>query len=110
MTNEEAIARIRDHKDHNIVHKMNEPRAIYISEALDMAIQSLEQTEWISISDRLPEVHQDVLLSLRSLEVVVGFKAATEPYFYCQGDYIEPHNVLAWMPFFIKPYKAESEE
>lgn len=40
MTNEEAIARIRNHK---IVHKMNEPRAIYISEALDMAIKALEQ-------------------------------------------------------------------
>ena len=40
MTNEEAIARIREHK---IIHKMNEPRAIYISEALDMAIKALEQ-------------------------------------------------------------------
>lgn len=40
MTREEAIARIKDHK---IVHKMNEPRAIYISEALDMAIKALSQ-------------------------------------------------------------------
>lgn len=40
MTREEAIARI---KDHMIVHKMNEPRAIYISEALNMAIKALEQ-------------------------------------------------------------------
>ena len=40
MTKEEAIARIKDHK---IVHKMNEPRAILISEALDMAIKALEQ-------------------------------------------------------------------
>lgn len=40
MTREEAIARIKNHK---IVHKMNEPRAIYISEALDMAIQALDQ-------------------------------------------------------------------
>lgn len=40
MTREEAIARIEEHK---IIHKMNEPRAIYISEALDMAIKALEQ-------------------------------------------------------------------
>ena len=40
MTNEEAIARIREHK---IIHKMNEPRAIYISEALDLAIKALKQ-------------------------------------------------------------------
>lgn len=39
ITIEEAIARI---KDHEIVHKMSEPRAIYISEALDMAIKALE--------------------------------------------------------------------
>lgn len=40
MTREEAIARIKDHK---IIHKMAEPRAIYISEAFDMAIKALEQ-------------------------------------------------------------------
>lgn len=40
MTREEAIARIKDHK---AVHKMNEPKAIYISEALDIAIEALEQ-------------------------------------------------------------------
>lgn len=39
MTKEEAIARIKNHK---IKHKMNEPRAIYISEALDMGIEALE--------------------------------------------------------------------
>ena len=39
MTNKEAIARIREHM---LIHKMNEPRAIYISEALDMAIKALE--------------------------------------------------------------------
>lgn len=43
MTNKEAIVRIREHK---IVHKMDEPRAIYISEALDMAIEALEEQEF----------------------------------------------------------------
>lgn len=40
MTREEAIARIREHM---VIHKMDEPRAIHISEALDMAIKALEQ-------------------------------------------------------------------
>ena len=53
MTRDEAISRIKDHK---VVHKMNEPRAIYISEALDMAIKALEQeprlkAKWIDNSD-----------------------------------------------------------
>ena len=40
MTREDAIERIRVHM---IVHEMNESRAIYISEALSMAIKALEQ-------------------------------------------------------------------
>lgn len=68
--------------------------------------------EWIPVSERLPKIHQYVLLSLRSLDVEVGFRAETEPYFYCHGAdgcYIEPQNVLAWQPL-PKPYKAESED
>ena len=56
MTKEEAIARIKDHK---IAHKMSEPRAIYISEALDMAIQALEQESktghWITHEEQKGE-------------------------------------------------------
>lgn len=63
--------------------------------------------EWIPVVERLPEIHQYVLLSLRSLDIEVGFRAETEPYFYCHGAdgcYIEPQNVLAWQPL-PKPYK-----
>ena len=42
MTKEEAIARI---KDHMLVHKMYEERAVKITEAFDMAISALEQPE-----------------------------------------------------------------
>ena len=47
MTNEEAIRRILDHKR---VHSLNEPRAVLINEALDLAVKALEkrpQGEWI---------------------------------------------------------------
>lgn len=67
--------------------------------------------EWIPCSERLPEIHQDVILSLRSLDVEVGYRAETEPYFYCHGAdgcYIDPKNILAWMPL-PKPYKEEKE-
>lgn len=39
MTNKEAIARI---KDHMVIHKINESRAIYITQAFKLAIKSLE--------------------------------------------------------------------
>ena len=48
MTREEAITRIQEHM---IIHKMNETRAIYISEALDMAIKALEQPTIIRCKD-----------------------------------------------------------
>lgn len=66
-------------------------------------------TGWIPVSERLPEIHQDVLLSFRSLDVEVGFRGKTEPYYYCHGGYIEPQNVLAWQPL-PEPYKAEGGE
>lgn len=67
------------------------------------------KTEWIPCSERLPEIHQDVLLTLRSLEIEVGYRAVAEPYFFCHGGYIEPQNVLAWQPL-PEPCKPESEE
>lgn len=76
------------------------------------ALPSVENKgEWIPVSERLPEIHQDVLLSLRSLDVEVGFRAETEPYFYCHGAdgcYIEPQNVIAWQPL-PEPYKKGGE-
>ena len=42
MTKEEAIRRIQDHM---IIHKSHESRAIYITEALEMAIKALKESE-----------------------------------------------------------------
>lgn len=50
MDNKEAIRRILEHKR---VHSLNEPRAVLINEALDLAIKALErpQGEWIIVDD-----------------------------------------------------------
>ena len=40
MNTQEAIARIKEHRD---IHFHNELNAIYITEALDMAIEALEK-------------------------------------------------------------------
>ena len=44
MTREEAITRIKDHMS---VHNICEERAVYITEALNMAISALQQPEII---------------------------------------------------------------
>lgn len=42
MTENEAIERIKDHME---IHKLNEPRAIYITVALSMAISALKEIQ-----------------------------------------------------------------
>ena len=42
MTENEAIERIKDHME---IHKLNEPRAIYITVALSMAISALKEVQ-----------------------------------------------------------------
>lgn len=82
-----------------------------VAEWLKEFKQLREQTRWIPVSEKLPEIHQDVLLELRGGEILTGFKAATEPYFYVKGlfvCYVEPVDLIAWQPL-PEPYKAESE-
>ena len=85
----------------------------YITKGFIKALPSVENKgEWIPVSERLPKIHQDIVLEFRNGELQTGFKAETEPYFYCHGVdgcYVEPENVIAWMPL-PEPYKAEKPE
>ncbi len=61
---------------------------------------------WIPCSERMPDTEESVLLSLRNLDICVGFNANTEGRFYVVGDgYVEYENVLAWQPL-PEPYKS----
>ena len=46
MTIDEAIARIREHI---AIHKTKEPRAVFVSKALKMAIHALEMQEKLAV-------------------------------------------------------------
>lgn len=70
-----------------------------LMEAMDIVEKYSKIGGWIPCSERLPEVEQTVLLSLRSLDVSVGFRANTDGYFYTEGEgYVLYENVLAWQP------------
>lgn len=92
MTREEAIARIKVHKT---IHKMSEPRAIYISEALNIAIEALEQD---SILDQIRAEIEEY--KSRQLALAIGVEDLET------GKQIALEHVLA----IIDKYEAESEE
>lgn len=62
---------------------------------------------WIPVEERLPEVQQDVLVSLRSLEVYSGFRSNIDGYFNVNsGELVSNENVLAWQPL-PAPYRPK---
>lgn len=74
--------------------------------------------EWIPVTERLPEVNQNVLATTRWREVTIAERLNIGPD-YCIGpDYWFIHegntnahteDIVAWQPL-PEPYKAESEE
>jgi len=79
-------------------------------DALEMAIQALEQTRWIPVSERLPEDGEEVLCFLESEEMAVLFRRNNwGQYEWVDGGFATgSYDVIAWMPL-PQPYKAESE-
>ena len=94
-------------------------------DALDMAIEALEQTRWIPVSERLPDDRKRCLVTFRGGYVGIMCYASdlygVDEYDFCDekgmagwfdydrelGHYSRD-DVIAWMP--IEPYKAESED
>lgn len=73
-----------------------------------LVLDLLEQTEWIPVSERLPENHnQEVLISL---EWGIDIGRYDDGEWHSEWiNHYDDENVLAWMPL-PKPYKAERED
>jgi hypothetical protein len=78
-----------------------------IAQALNVAIQALNQTSWIPVSEKPPQVGIDVLICDIEGDIFLTHRAAFGSYFAEDGCEIK--NVKAWMPL-PKPYKPERSE
>ena len=80
------------------------------NEAKQIAIEAIEQTRWIPVSESLPEEDEWVLITFDDdIEI-----ASLDDDGWCYSsvgndDWIAEHPPVAWMPL-PQPYKAESED
>jgi hypothetical protein len=96
MTREEAI---------DILFGVIQANSEEENEALDMAIEALEQTQWIPCSERLPKIEENPVLVTSMGLVGMGW--------YRNGDWLTSTNlpffdVGAWLPL-PKPYGKDEE-
>jgi len=79
-----------------------------LSRMLDELIAE-NKGEWIPISERLPEVDQNVLATTRWGEVTIAERLNIGPdcWFICEGEAnAHTEDIVAWQPL-PEPYKAE---
>lgn len=108
MTRETAINKLNWALDNNTIEDVQSAYEYII--ALKMAIKALEQTRWISCTERLPEDGDTYLVTIEYNGKVIGVDAAS--YSPVEG-YIDKHwdtfndwkededscyHVTAWMP------------
>ena len=107
MNNQRAIDRLTKHLEQGWSKKT--------VDAIEMGIHALKETQWIPISERLPEEEEYILLSFANytgLDIGRYEKDGENDKFY-PGDDEETYAhygliVNAWMPL-PKPYKEKTE-
>ena len=115
MTDEFAINILEQYREKptliNEIETVEE--AVWLNEALDMAIKALRQeqkTEWILVSERLPE---EAGIYMTTIDYGKHRVATEERYYYGQNlgwDDDNDNCVIAWMMPLPEPYKVESED
>ena len=86
-----------------------------IKEATDMAIKALQQTAWIPVGERLPDIDQIVLICTGDGQITDGYRWNSEDWFLAWGEFNGEHTsgeyiqMVAWMPL-PEPYRGEESE
>lgn len=91
MTNSEVIKKLK--KVRNTIQPL-----LYINETIDYAIEALEQTMWIPVSERLPKENTSVIGTTEFNDIYVTelYNDCGKNKWYADGNYDVP--IVAWMP------------
>lgn len=104
------IEDIKDDAKRMLAHVFGEVPSEFIDDYLkqmEWLINDQQKiSEWIPCSERMPEIEEYILMSLKNLDVAIGFRSNTEDYWYYGGQYLSYDSVVAWMPL-PEPYKGD---
>ena len=75
--------------------------------AVQLAFESLSKTHWIPVTERLPNIREDVLISYYD-EVMAGWLNDDGTWFAEGFGRLNMNDIVAWMPL-SEPYKGATE-
>ena len=105
MTNKEAIEQLICIK--RIKEDFHSPVNKHDIEALELAIKALESSSWIPVTERLPEINVEVIVT--DIETIGTYASwyLGEGFWECDNGKFN-NRIIAWMPL-PKPYTKEEQ-
>jgi len=91
----------------NAAFLASERTGIIVQKAVDMAVNALEKTQWVPVSERLPEEDGEYLVCGEGKVWICGFLTL----YYVRGwdNDVRNPRVIAWMPL-PEPYERGEDE